>query len=150
MILLGPGGWPYLCSWYDKCFDPPLPAFLTTFEDGPELSGSSIRASTSQRDGGGELNASDLNTDTSLMDQDSNSDSDWVDLDFEMEDGNVELHGEKDLDDEMELEQVAMEDGITDGFDNSVFGHKYTSLCSPRNKQGFRQRQLALRRVTGV
>ena len=55
------------------------------------------------------------------MDQDSNSDSDWVDLDFEVEDSNDKLHGEKDLDEEMELEQVAMEDGVNDGFESNVF-----------------------------
>ena len=105
-----------VCTYLD-----PLPTFLITFEDGQEPSDSSIRAGTSQGDGGGELNAPHLNADPSLMDQNSDSDSEWVDLDFEMEDSNDELHGEKDLDDEMELEQVAMEDGITDGFDSNVF-----------------------------
>ena len=54
------------------------------------------------------------------MDRDSDSDSDWVDSDFEVE-SNDKLHGEKDLDEEMELEQIAMEDGVNDGFDSNVF-----------------------------
>ena len=55
------------------------------------------------------------------MDWDSNSDSDWVNSDFEMEDSNDKLHGKKDLDEKMELEQVAMEDGGNDGFASNVF-----------------------------
>ena len=101
--------------------DLPLSTFLTTFKDSPELSGSSIPASTSQEDSGGKLKTSYLNANPSLMDQDSNSDSDWVNSDFEVEDSNNELHGKKDLDEEMELEKVAMEDGTNDGFDSSVF-----------------------------
>ena len=62
-----------------------------------------------------------MNADPSLMDRDSDSDSDWVDSDFEVEDSNDKLHGEKDLDEEMELEQIAMEDGVNDGFDSNVF-----------------------------
>jgi len=81
----------------------------------------SFQADISQEDSGGELNASDLNADPSLMDRDSDSDSDWVDSDFEVEDSNDKLHGEKDLDEEMELEQIAMEDGVNDGFDSNVF-----------------------------
>jgi len=38
-----------------------------------------------------------------------------------VEDSNDGLHGEKDLDEEMELEQVAMEDGANDGFASNVF-----------------------------
>ena len=90
-------------------------------KDTPELSGLSIPAGISQEDSGGELNSSNLNADPSLMDRDSNSDSDWVNSDFEVEDSNDELYGKKDLDEEMELEQVAMEDGTNDGFDSSVF-----------------------------
>jgi len=44
-----------------------------------------------------------------------------VDLDVEVEDSNDKLHGKKDLDEEMELEQVAMEDGVNDGFESNVF-----------------------------
>ena len=121
MISLGPRGWPYLCSWYVKYLDLLLPTFLTTFEDSPESSCLSFQADISQEDSGGELNASDLNADPSLMDRDSDSDSDWVDSDFEVEDSNDKLHGEKDLDEEMELEQIAMEDGVNDGFDSNVF-----------------------------
>jgi len=97
------------------------PRISDYFKDSPELSGSSIWASISQEDNDGELNALDLNADPSLMDQDSDSDSDWVNLDFEVEDSNDKLHGEKDLDEEMELEQVAMEDGANDGFASNVF-----------------------------
>ena len=91
------------------------------FKDSPELSGSSIRASISQEDNDGELNVLDLNADPNLMDRDSNSDLDWVNLDFEVEDSNDKLHGKKDLDEEMELEQVVMEDGVNDGFASNVF-----------------------------
>ena len=75
----------------------------------------------SQADGGGELDASDLNTNVSLMDQDSSSDSDWIDLD-----SGDELHDEMDLDEEAELEQIAMEDSVNDGFDSNAFdGFKF-------------------------
>ena len=89
---------------------------MTTFQDNPELLSSSIWANN-QADGDGELNGSDLNADHSLMDQDFNSDSDWVDSDLEAEDSD---HGEE-LDEEMELEQVAMEDSTNDGFDSNTF-----------------------------
>ena len=50
------------------------------------------------------------------MSRDSDLDSDCVDSDFETEDSN---HGEE-LDEDMELQQVATEDS-NDGFDSNVF-----------------------------
>ena len=88
---------------------------LTTSSDNPELFGSSIQANN-QANSGGEPNNSDLNADHSLMDQDSNFDSDCVDSDFETEDS---IHSEE-LDEELELEQVATEDS-NGGFDSNVF-----------------------------
>ena len=94
---------------------------LTTLEDSPGVSDSPVQVGISQADGGGELDASDLNPNVSLMDQDSSSDSDWIDSD-----SGDELHDEMDLDEEVELEQVAMEDGVSDGFDSNAFdGFKF-------------------------
>ena len=55
------------------------------------------------------------------MDQDSSSDSDWINSD-----SGDELHDEMDLDEEVELEQVAMEDSVSDSFDSNAFdGFKF-------------------------
>ena len=90
---------------------------LTTSSDNPELFSSSIQANN-QANSGGKPDNSDLNlnTDHSPMNQDSNFDSDCIDSDFKTEDSN---HGEE-LDEELELEQVATEDS-NDGFNSNVF-----------------------------
>ncbi|KAF8834377.1 hypothetical protein BDN67DRAFT_1016569 [Paxillus ammoniavirescens] len=75
-------------------------------------------------DSGGGLSGSDSVANPSCMDQDSNPDLDWVDSDFEAEDTNGEQHSDsEELDEELELEQVAMEDGTDDGFDSNTFGN---------------------------
>ena len=92
--------------------------FLTAFVDSAEPPSSSVRFSFNQADR--VANSSDLNSGPSLEDQDLNSDSsDWVDSDPEAEDSN----DDEELDEEMELELIAMEDGTSDGFDSNVFHH---------------------------
>ena len=88
---------------------------LTTSSDNPELFSSLIQANN-QANSGSEPDNSDLNADRSPMDQDSNFDSDCVDSDFETENS---YHSEE-LDEELELEQVATEDS-NDGFNSNVF-----------------------------
>ena len=92
-------------------------AFLTTFVDSPEPPSSSVRSNFNQADR--VANSSDLNSVPSLEDQDLDSgSSDWVDSNPEVEDSHYE-----ELDEEMQLELVAMEDGTSDGFDSNVFHH---------------------------
>ena len=92
-----------------------LPTILIILSDNPELSSSSIR-DNNQADSDDEPNNSDLNADRSPIGRDTDSDSDHIDSDFETEDSD---HDEE-LDEELELEQVATEDS-SDGFDSNVF-----------------------------
>ncbi|KAF9230744.1 hypothetical protein BU15DRAFT_83245 [Melanogaster broomeanus] len=88
-----------------------------------ELFNSLIPTSISQADSGEGLSGSNSIANPICMDQDSNSDLDWVDSDFEVEDTDDEQHSDlEELDEEMELEQVAMEDDTDDGFDSNAFG----------------------------
>ena len=90
--------------------------FLTVFVDIPEPSSSSTRSSFNQANR--EVNSSDLNFDSSLEDPNLDFDSsDWFDSDLEAEGSNYD----EELDEEVQLEQVAMEDGTNEGFDNNVF-----------------------------
>ncbi|KAF8833270.1 hypothetical protein BDN67DRAFT_986138 [Paxillus ammoniavirescens] len=105
----------------------PLIGSNTTLTGNPEPSISSpISGDIGQAGNTEELNGSVPNTaaiDVNRDHSDLDSESGWADSDCEGGDtsGASEEEGEE-LDEELELEQIAMEDGLHDGFDSNTLG----------------------------